>query len=196
MILTTRELPARREHDHYPTDAETVRKVWDQIEARPGGGWRRPDPYVLDPGAGSGVWGQEGRQRYPDAHIQGFEIRPVEKAEGYSSWITDDFLAPGYWASYAYDLIVGNPPYRHAEEFVRISAELLLPGGEIWFLMRLAFLEGQKRAVGLYRDLPPQTVYVCSKRPSFQEDGKSNATAFAVFRWVQGYQGPTSIAWL
>jgi hypothetical protein len=76
---------------------------------------------------------------------------------------------------------MGNPPYSHAEEFVRQGYDLLSVGGSLIFLLRLAFLEGQARRDELFQDMPPYQVAVCSKRPSFSGDGKTNATAFAVF---------------
>jgi hypothetical protein len=91
---------------------------------------------------------------------------------------------------------MGNPPYRHAEEFIRHGYDLLSVGGSLIFLLRLAFLEGKARRDGLFREMPPYQVAVCSKRPSFSGDGRTNATAFAVFHWRAGYRGAPLLTWL
>lgn len=90
-----------------------------------------------------------------------------------------------------FDLIVGNPPYADAEEFVRESMRYLRHGGVLAYLLRLAFLEGQDRSAGLWREFPAHTVAVASKRPSFTGNGKTDATAYAMYYFVKGYDGPT-----
>jgi hypothetical protein len=92
--------------------------------------------------------------------------------------------------------VIGNPPYREAEAFIRRGLSMLDPGGHLIYLLRLAFLEGQKRRDGLFRELPPFQAAVCSKRPSFTGDGKTNATAFTLLHWVRGYRGETRLSWL
>src|SRR5262245_27832883 len=95
----------------------------------------------------------------------------------------------------AFDLVIGNPPYKHTEQFVRHGMDMLESGGYLVFLLRLNFLEGQGRGRSFWNRYPPVKVVVSSRRVSFSGDGKSNATAYAYFVWQQGYTGETKLAW-
>lgn len=101
------------------------------------------------------------------------------------------------WAeNRTFDLIIGNPPYKHAQRFAELAMALLAPGGHLTFLLRLAFLEGQGRAKSIWRDMPPHTVAVATRRPSFTGNGKTDATAYAQFHFVKGHRGMTNLTWL
>lgn len=198
IIQTTKQLPPRAEHDHYPTPRYTVESAFDLL--------LRHDPdfpglFIADAGCGNGIWGEVARERWPLAWIDGIDVREVPKHETYQGWWTGDFLQlpdvgyPDYWIVKSH-LVMGNPPYRFAEEFVRKALEFTYHGGYVLFLMRLAFLESQRRRDGLFKEFPPRFVGVCSKRPSFTGDGRTNATSFAIFLWQKGYSGLPTLEWL
>lgn len=196
-IVTDRPLPPRHAHDYYKTDLGTVSRILDKYRHQSSDTRHYQYPQrVLDPGAGSGAWGQIARDFFPMTYLTGCELRDVPKPPDYNEWLVGDFtkLYEGLFPTF--HLIMGNPPFSLAEEFVKVGMPLLHKGGHLIFLLRLAFLEGQRRRNDLYRVTPPKAVWVCSKRPSFQEDGKTNATAFAAFVWQQGYEGPTEVGWL
>lgn len=91
--------------------------------------------------------------------------------------------------------MIGNPPYRLAEEAVRWGLTHLRFGGAVVMLLRLAFLEGQARGRGLWREFPPSRVRVLTRRPSFTGNGKTDATAYAIFEWA-GSPKATTLDWL
>jgi hypothetical protein len=189
IITTDKVMRPRDPQDHYPTPLPFVEAALGLL----------PKSFVprtmLDPGAGSGVWGMAAWHRWLGVELTGVEVREVPAAFQYDHWYCNNFLLYN-WA-HRYDLVAGNPPYKHAEAFIRRSLALLAPGGYLVQLLRLAFLEGQARGAGLWRDYPPQTVAVCSKRPSFLTDSnKTDATAYAVFCWQQGWSGTTALQWL
>lgn len=93
-----------------------------------------------------------------------------------------------------YDLILGNPPYADGEEFVEEAMKNLREGGVLAYLLRLAFCEGQDRSKGLWTKYPPHTVAVAAKRPSFTGNGKTDATAYAMYYFIKGYKGPTFLS--
>lgn len=97
-----------------------------------------------------------------------------------------------------YDLVVGNPPYKYAEEFVRAGLEALESDGTMIYLLRLAFLEGQARARGLWKTHRPDKVYVLGRRPSFTGNGRTDATAYALYVWYAhlGAGSTTELHWL
>lgn len=195
---TGKTLRPRDEHDHYPTPRATIETY---LAAHP---LPSSAPHVLDPGAGSGVWGEVVRAHYPDAHITGVELRSVPANAAYNVWGTADYLE---WERspvavptglYGYDVIIGNPPYKYAEEFIWHSATLAAPGGEIIFLLRLAFLASQRRYKSMFTArYNPARVTVLSNRPSFTGDGKTYPTDFAIFRWkLDGVQRDTVVDWI
>jgi hypothetical protein len=71
-------------------------------------------------------------------------------------------------------VIVTNPPYEHAIQFVERCIEAAGKLGHVIMLLRLPFLESQDRA-GFHRDHPSR-IGVLSKRPSFAVSLKCTGT--------------------
>ena len=138
---------ARREQDFYPTPDETIEAFLDVFEIRGGG------ISILEPGAGDGNIVRALR-RHGFFDIDAIEIRPEErkKLEAICSQVEiGDFLDMDIQKKY--DLIIGNPPFSLALEFIQRAFQVVKPGGKVIFLLRTAFLEG----AGAYAD---GTVYV------------------------------------
>jgi hypothetical protein len=178
----------RREHDLYPTPEGLAKAVIDNLW------YRDANPKsILDPGCGEGVWGKVAKERWPKAEVTGVEVRKVLNSESYDNlYIGEDFLAentlyPRDWQLQKYDLIIGNPPYFAAEDFIRTSFKYLSNDGYIVFLLRQAFLASMKRYNGLWAIHFPEYVMTCSRRPSFYHaDTGSKSTdgeEYAVFIW-------------
>ncbi len=159
-----------------------------------------PVSSALDAGAGSGIWGEAYRDSFGwNSFLTGVELRITEPTKDYDNWIVgnylDDFLI-NLDVNF-HDLIFGNPPYSLAREFVERSFDLVRDGGYVVFLMRLAFLEGQKRGETFWPIYKPHYVYVCSRRPSFTGNGHTDTkTAYGVFYWEKAYKGDTILDWL
>ena len=109
-----------------------------------------------------------------------------------------------YWTNYLenndefhneYDMIVSNPPYKLAQEFCEKAISDVKDGWYVIFLLRLNFLESQKR-LGFFTKYPPKFIYVHSKRISFTEDGKTDSCAYAHFVWQKGYTGEPFVRFL
>jgi hypothetical protein len=98
--------------------------------------------------------------------------------------------------------ILTNPPFRQAQAFAEHALKLLHKGDKVALLLRLQFLEGNRRYDELFRRYPPRRVYVYAFRlPRMHRFGykgmKGGSTmAFAWFVWVKGYRGPTEIKWI
>lgn len=180
----------RRPNDLYPTPMGLARKQVARLW--PWMGPRMND--VLDPGAGRGVYGKAIKDVWPDAELFGVELdRKMEPCPAYDYWYTEDFLA--WQPDRKFNLVVGNPPYSLAEEFVRKSFSIPADGGVISFLLRLGFLGGQARARGLWNDFHLDEVAICSRRPSFAGNGKTDGHEYAVFTWAKGWGAP-HVVWL
>ena len=169
--------------DHFPTPPDICRAAFDKdflvLE-------RFDNLTALDAGCGSGVWGHALMGKYPFAEVDGVDVRVIPKPHGFNHFERCNFFEYTHTPSDAgYDVVIGNPPYSTAEDWIRHSWQLLSPeGGWMIFLLRLAFLEGQGRGKGLWRELPPAHVSVLSRRPSFTGNGVSDPrTAYGVFYW-------------
>jgi hypothetical protein len=88
--------------------------------------------------------------------------------------------------------IITNPPYKQAREFVEKALEVVAPGNKVAMFLKLSFLESKGRRE-LFRNNPPQAVYVspsrlqCGKNGVF---GGSSTVAYAWFVWRRGYPRP------
>lgn len=77
------------------------------------------------------------------------------------------------------DVIITNPPYSLAQEFV---TKALGEADVVIMLLRLGFLESMKRWEW-WQENPLSSLLVLSKRPSFTEDGKTDGSGYAWFVW-------------
>jgi hypothetical protein len=116
-------------------------------------------------------------------------------ARGYGS--KHDFLLTG--CDPTIGAVVTNPPFSLAQEFV--NKAFSFPSVHYCaLLLRLSFLESQKRK-GWFQANPPARIHVSSRRlPMMHRDGwdgpKSTSTlAHAWFVWLRGYDGPPQLRW-
>jgi hypothetical protein len=194
MIITTdKKMRPRDPADFYPTPLAVAKAALKLIPSLP--------YFICDPGAGTGIWGKAAKQLWADSEIAGYDVRdlPCPDDYDYDWWFPKtDFLQLA--GVDEHDLVIGNPPYKFAEEFVRKSLQLVRPTGYVCFLLRLAFLEGQDRGSYLWKQYPPQSVHVLSARPSFitegDKAGKTDSTAYAIYIWQKGWQGTPTLGWL
>lgn len=109
---------------------------------------------------------------------------------------TVDFLAENNGIG-RYDLIITNPPYKLAKEFI-------LKGFEHapiqWHLLRLSFLEGQDRFSELFSLGKLSDVYIFSYRISCPKgedyEPSPNSVCYAWYRFDKNYCGKPRLHWL
>jgi hypothetical protein len=92
------------------------------------------------------------------------------------------------------ETIVTNPPFMHADEFVRRALELV---PRVVMLLRLAFLESQGRSDVLDGGQLAR-VYVFRNRLPIHREGwpgphASSALALSWFVWDREHRGPTTL---
>lgn len=193
-IRSDTQLPRRRRAEHYPTERALIRAALERYALEKGGS----PGYILDPGAGDGRWGQIAGELYPGSQVHGVEKRRVPRPEGFALWRNRcDFLSFRLRRELGilirYDLVVGNPPYRWAEAFIRHAWELLAPGGRIIFLLPLQFQAGLGRYHGLWSELPVTRLAPVCPRPSFGKNSKgrrgTNGTDYGLFVWDKALDG-------
>lgn len=167
----------RKESDFYATPLDTVYALLDNYD-----GIKEGD-IILEPSAGNGNIIQALRDRGYKNFIEAVELREDETTNlmNISSEVSIcDFLTD-YNATCKYDVIIGNPPYSLAQEFIDKCLDLLAPGGRLIFLLRTGFLESDKR-FEWWQDKTPNGLYVLHKRPSFTGKG-TDATSYSWFIW-------------
>lgn len=95
--------------------------------------------------------------------------------------------------------IIMNPPYYDAGPFVQKALDLVCPGRRVAAFLRLLFLEGQGRYDSIFKNNPPKTIYVfsrrqvCSKVDDFTE---GSAVCYAWYVWEKGFTGDPTIKWI
>jgi hypothetical protein len=98
--------------------------------------------------------------------------------------------------------VVTNPPYKLAEKFLHHALDL--GARKVAFLLRLAWLEGERRRGTVYSRRPPARVWVMSARPTLWSGSDPNprdtggAMAYAWFVWDTAVvdRQTTTLGWL
>jgi hypothetical protein len=166
----------RNKNDFYATPKDVVHNILQTINLNKYG------DNILEPGAGNGNICSTIKKIYPNKHITAIELRKEEEnnlKQCSNIVIIDDYLNMNI--NCKYDIIIGNPPYSIAIEFINTSLNILNNNGIIIFLLRTAFLESKSR-YDFWQKNPPSGLYTLSKRPSFTGHG-TDATSYSWFTW-------------
>jgi SAM-dependent methyltransferase len=184
----------RHERDFYETPLDVAQKALSMLPEDLSGPMYQSYARILDVGAGTGVWGKAALKRWPNAHVEGIDLTPQSSQHcRYDVWHQRDFLTADLGK---FDAVIGNPPYNQAEQFVLHGLQHLQRGGSLLLLLRLGFLEGKGRMSRIWSKHPPSDVAVLSRRVSFTGDGRTDATAYGIFRWQEGHVGPFRGTWI
>lgn len=203
MVIITKDKRTRWKDDFYPTPDILCNKICESLVAELPKGGR-----VLDPGCGDGSFGKAIKSYFPDCHLVGIDI--VDRLSDHPNRVFYDQYFLGDYTDQGnilmmfgmnredmFRLVIGNPPFKHAESFVRISR--MICNGQVLFLFKLAFLAGQDRASNFFAGIVPSSVSVLNARVSWDGSGKSNDQDHAVFEWDTKYPaayGHTKLSWL
>jgi hypothetical protein len=156
---------------------------------------------IWDPACGSGTIPEVCREQGLDT----FGTDIVDR--GYKRmWSERNFLDCEPPADF--DMVITNPPYHIAEAFTRRAVEIT--PHKVAILVRLAFLEGERRYQRLFKPLPPTRVLVFRNRVScppgrptteFGDDftpitPKGGAVAYCWIIWSKDHRGPTQTDWI
>ena len=96
--------------------------------------------------------------------------------------------------------IITNPPYNIALEFIQHALDISEKGAKIAMLLKLTFLESQKRKA-FFEKYPPVKLYVFSSRIVCAKNGDfkarySSAIAYAWYIWEKGIRQDPVIKWI
>lgn len=164
----------REPDDYYTTPSWAVRRL---LEA-----WTPPDEgTVVEPSAGNGAIIKACSGVIRPSRWLALEIREEARGElqQLCSTVIEDFLRSGARPDPAVTVVMGNPPFSKAFEFV-VEAQRRFPRAEICYLLRLAFAASDGRNEFMRR-YPPD-VYVIPDRISFTGEGADNSE-YGWFLW-------------
>lgn len=157
----------RRENDLYPTPQWVV-DIW---AGRLSKAFDVGMPRVHDLGSGDG--------RIGDSMIASFGCSKVsyEITDGH-----DCIKRPPSPGPYYDNIVVSNPPFSQAQEFLEMALGLdrVLA---VSFLLRVNHLGSKKRA-DFWNKNPFSTFYVLTPRPSFV-GGKTDSCEYGIFNWYR-----------
>lgn len=166
----------RKPHDFYATPIDCIENFINNY------GIERIKGNILEPSAGNGNIIQVLKQKNVDGNITTLELREEERKnliQISDEVIIDDFL--NWIPDKEYDVIIGNPPYTYAKEFIEKCFEIANENTVIIMLLRTAFLESKSR-FEFWKRHPLTGLYTLSKRPSFTGKG-TDATSYSWFVW-------------
>lgn len=119
------------------------------------------------------------KEKYPNAKVLGLDIREDSKAD-----IVIDFLQYNKPKDDNYHIIISNPPFYLAEDFIKKSLEVVDYGGYVIMLLRLNFFGSRKRKK-MFENNMPLSCYIHHKRISFT-NGSTDSIEYAHFVWQKG----------
>lgn len=142
--------------------------------------WNLPEnPRILEPSAGDGVFVLKLRMLYPEAEIHAMDLDPTVGPWSFADHSYEgDFLETDFTKVGEFDLVIGNPPYSFAEEFIRESLRL---SQNVVYILRIGFI-GSEARVDFFRDMAPDYIMRSVHRPKFKL-GKTDSCEYAWFCW-------------
>lgn len=190
-LQPTENTGGRVESDFYPTPLYVVEDFLTALNNK-GGILRnfidRDDgSYILDPCSG-GICTPGDIQRAPyvqalrnagvaPGRIISLDIREDANA-GYRG---HDFINDVYPLKMKPAIVMSNPPFRLAKEFVDRGLEIVDDDGYVIFFLRLNFFGSQER-YEWWQDRKPYMMFIHSKRPSFVK-GATDSCDYAHMIW-------------
>lgn len=176
----------RQKVDFYATDPNALSIFLERIKT---------DNLVLpsticEPSCGAGHLSEE-------LIKHGFTVDSYDLYDHGYGVIGEDFLK----SNRKYDCFLTNPPYKYALEFVNHAIENLIPNGLVIMLLRIQFLEGQRRNE-FFKKYPPKYIYVnsrrqnCAKNGDFKKYFSTSAICYAWFVWQEGFKGEPKVRWI
>lgn len=150
-MSSTNRGAVRQPDDLYITPAWAVKAIGPRLT--------KSGSIILDPAVGTGVLLAVEDDFDHITLTRGMDV--VDR--GWPNTTVRDALSPEPWPEA--DLIICNPPYSLAFQFLKRALREVSERGEVAFLLRLAWMAGLERA--RFHLEHPSDVYVLSKRPSF-----------------------------
>lgn len=173
MSALLRPAGERNANDFYPTPAVAIKPLLDELEK-----YVPSSPVILDPGCGQGALTLACLERWPTAIP--FAVDLYDPPKDINGW-------PVHWADFltmeprAVDLIISNPPFSMAREFIDQMHLWRDERTVMAVLQRMNYMGSQKRHEW-WRSMARPKLRVLSTRPSFTEGG-TDSTEYCWYLW-------------
>lgn len=184
-MSSTNRSEARKIHiaDYYRTPIGDIEKFFSELDKEI---TIDMDKCTLDPASGGDA---NSPMSYPIA-LRNYYAVPIENIKTID--IREDSLADikaDYLTlelDYKPHVIITNPPFGRALEFITKALEDVEDNGYVIMLLRLNFLETKARKE-FFNKYMQEYIFVHHKRMSFVEGGGTDSVAYAHYVWRKGY---------
>ena len=176
--------------DYYATEPAALELFLDQLQVDK----IHLADKIWEPACGGGHLSHVLQRRFPFVLSSDIVMR-------YKNAEQCDFLEilPTY--SWGGDILT-NPPFRHAEAFLRQGLRFVKKNRYVILLQRIMFLESAKRHK-LFQEFPPKYVYIHSSRIAIAKGGDfekyakgGRSMCFAWYVWEKGFKGEPTLRWI
>lgn len=176
----------RHKNDYYVTPVDSIHDFLNAFEIdEPSVFDLRDNKVILDPCAGGDSVNDMSYPKaleergIPSDNIVTVDIRDDSPAETIADYL-------GLELTVRPDVIITNPPFILAREFIEKALDEVAEGGYVIMLLRLNFF-GSKKRRDLWRKQMPKYSYVHSRRMSFTDDGKTDTIEYQHLVWQKGH---------
>lgn len=181
----------RHVSDYYTTPKQCIREFFDawfsdlSEEQEYNYICDRPDKvFWLDPSAGGDPKHDMSYPSVINEIADNAVVETIDEREDSLANIKGDYLQIEVIKG-MYDVIITNPPFLLAEQFIRKALIDVRDGGYVAMLLRLNFF-GSKARKKFFEEFMPERVYVHHRRMSFTDDGKTDSVEYMHAVWKKG----------
>lgn len=201
-MSSTNRGAVRSPNDFYVTNPDEIKRFlreWCKADGDADRFWSQPRR-ILDPSAGGLTEEITIEQKapkpplvfkpcamsYPKAIRDGcatwHDIDTIDIRENSLAKCHGNFLSLPYEPE-TFDLVITNPPFSLAIDFIKRALLVVKPGGYVVMLLRLNFFGSEDRNHFFRTGNMPQLAYVHSKRLGFTPDGKTDSIEYMHAIW-------------
>jgi len=170
-VSATNRGASRRKDDFYATPSWCVHRLIERLDL-PGGQW-------LEPCAGNGAIVDAVHAKRDDVSFVTNDLRKRPYVEFNLDYLKHADKFRGF------SVLMTNPPFSLAMEFIKAALANAPSESVVAMLLRLNFLASDGRRKFFADSGLMPDVYVLPNRPSFTEDGKTDAAEYAWFVWPE-----------
>jgi hypothetical protein len=161
-----------------------------------------PSPdFIIEPSAGMGAFVRSCTSRWPGKMILAVDIDPRYNeaclSAGAQAFYPEDWVQFIHRVDFTQNkvLMLGNPPFKHAQAHVEAGLARLGVGSSIALLLKDNFFGGKDRAHNLFPKGQMRYFIPILSRPSFKTTSKAvnDTNEYGVFIWEVGYTGRPEI---
>lgn len=188
----------RVKNDYYATPTNDVLDFFDKLINRDNEIDITDFDRILEPAGGGGHMVDALEDIFVFSNIESIDIDPKREDIMKADFLSDNVSFTGKY----YDLVITNPPFKLAKEFIDKSLEI--SKRYVMYYLKIQFLEGINRKEW-FKDLPLKYVYVYSYRSNphrngspVDENGKkwSSTVCYAWYVFDHEYKGEPIIRWI